>query len=34
LVFYIERPSYIDVLRVLNGSRDIPAALGDGLEDC
>jgi toxin ParE1/3/4 len=34
LVFYIERPSYIDVLRFLHVSRDIPAALVDGLEDC
>lgn len=33
LVFYIERPSYIDVLRVLHGSRDIPVALVEGLED-
>ena len=31
LIFYIERPSYIDVLRVLHGSRDIPAALMEGL---
>jgi toxin ParE1/3/4 len=27
LVFYIERPGYIDVLRVLHGARDIPTAL-------
>ena len=27
LVFYIERQFYVDVLRVLHGSRDIPAAL-------
>lgn len=33
LVFYIERPSYIDILRVLHGSRDIPAALVEGSED-
>jgi plasmid stabilization system protein ParE len=33
LVFYIERPGYIDVLRVLHGSRDIPVALVEGLED-
>ena len=33
LVFYIERPGYIDVLRVLHGSRDIPVALVDGSED-
>lgn len=25
LVFYIERPDYIDVWRVLHGKRDIPA---------
>lgn len=30
LVFYIERPSYIDVLRVLHGARDIPVALMEG----
>jgi toxin ParE1/3/4 len=30
LVFYIERLGYIDVLRVLHGARDIPAALKDG----
>jgi hypothetical protein len=28
LVFYIERPSYIDVLPILAGSRDIPVACG------
>jgi len=33
LVFYIERPSYIDVLRVLHGSRDIPAALMESFEN-
>ena len=27
LVFYIERPNYIDVLRVLHSSRDIPEVL-------
>jgi len=27
LVFYLRRPSYIDVVRVLHGARDIPAAL-------
>lgn len=27
LVFYIERSTYVDVLRVLHGARDIPAAL-------
>jgi len=32
-VFYIERPGYIDVLRVLHGSRDIPVALVKGTED-
>jgi toxin ParE1/3/4 len=26
LVFYVERADYIDVLRVLHGARDIPAA--------
>jgi toxin ParE1/3/4 len=26
-IFYIERPDHIDVLRVLHGARDIPAAL-------
>ena len=25
LVFYVERPDHIDVWRVLNGQRDIPA---------
>lgn len=25
LVFYIERPDYVDVWRVLHGERDIPA---------
>jgi toxin ParE1/3/4 len=29
LVFYLERPDYIDVLRILHGSRDIPAILVD-----
>jgi len=29
LIFYIERPDHIDVLRVLHGARDIPAALTD-----
>jgi len=33
VVFYIERPSYIDVLRVLHGSRDIPVALVEVPED-
>jgi len=32
-IFYIERPSYIDVLRVLHSSRDLPEALMEGLED-
>lgn len=27
LIFYIERPSYIDVLRVLHSARDLPEAL-------
>ena len=26
LVFYVERADYIDVLRVLHGARDMPAA--------
>jgi toxin ParE1/3/4 len=33
LVFYIERPNYIDVLRVLHGSRDIPVILVEGSKD-
>jgi len=33
LVFHIERPGYIDVLRVLHGSRNLPAALMEGLDD-
>jgi toxin ParE1/3/4 len=32
LVFYIERTSYIDILRVLHGSRDIPVTLMEGSE--
>jgi toxin ParE1/3/4 len=27
LIFYVEQPRFIDVLRVLHGARDIPAAL-------
>jgi len=27
LVFYLERPGYVDVLRVLHAARDIPTAL-------
>ena len=27
LVFYLRRPAYIDVIRVLHAARDIPAAL-------
>lgn len=27
LVFYVEQPDFIDVLRVLHAARDIPAAL-------
>jgi toxin ParE1/3/4 len=27
LVFYIERQTYLDILRILHSSRDIPAAL-------
>jgi len=29
LVFYVERPSHIDIWRVLHGQRDIPAWLHD-----
>lgn len=29
LVFYVERPDYIDVWRVLHGQRDIPAWMHD-----
>lgn len=27
LVFYLQRSAYVDVIRVLHGSRDLPAAL-------
>ena len=27
LVFYIDRPAYIDIIRVLHSARDLPAAL-------
>jgi len=27
LIFYVEHPAFIDVLRVLHAARDIPAAL-------
>jgi toxin ParE1/3/4 len=27
LIFYIEHPAYIDIVRVLHGSRDLPAVL-------
>jgi toxin ParE1/3/4 len=27
LVFYVEQPDFVDVLRVLHSARDIPAAL-------
>jgi toxin ParE1/3/4 len=30
LVFYLRRPSHLDVIRVLHGARDIPAALQRG----
>lgn len=30
LIFYIERPDVIDVLRVLHVARDVPAILGEG----
>lgn len=33
LVFYLEHPNYIDVLRVLHSSRDIPEALRDDPEN-
>lgn len=29
LVFYVELPGFVDVLRVLHAKRDIPAALGE-----
>ena len=29
LVFYLERETYVDVLRVLYGARDIPAILSE-----
>jgi toxin ParE1/3/4 len=31
LVFYVELPDFIDVLRVLHAKRDIPAALREDL---
>ena len=31
-IFYIERPSYIDILRVLHSARDIPEAIKEGLD--
>jgi toxin ParE1/3/4 len=33
LIFYIERPHYIDVLRILHSSRDLPDILLQGLEN-
>ena len=33
LLFYIERESEIDVLRVLHTSRDIPASLREDMEE-
>lgn len=30
LVFYLQRASYVDVIRVLHGARDIPPALQPG----
>lgn len=30
LVFYLQRPSYLDVIRVLHEARDIPAAFQRG----
>jgi toxin ParE1/3/4 len=29
LIFYLERDNYVDIVRVLHGSRDIPAILMD-----
>ena len=31
LIFYVEQPDFIDVLRVLHAARDIPAALQEDL---
>lgn len=31
LVFYVEQPDFVDVLRVLHAKRDIPAALAEDL---
>ena len=28
-IFYIERPAYVDVLRVLHAARDLPAELAN-----
>ena len=33
LVFYVERETEIDVWRVLHGARDIPAGIGEPVED-
>ena len=33
LVFYVERETEIDVWRVLHGARDIPAWIGEPVED-
>ena len=30
LVFYVDQPRFVDVIRVLHGSQDIPAALREG----
>lgn len=32
LIFYIERPGVIEVMRVLHGARDLQALLGEGKE--
>jgi toxin ParE1/3/4 len=32
LIFYIERPGDIEILRVLHGARDLEALLGEGEE--
>lgn len=34
LIFYVERPEHIDVLRVLHASRDIPSTLRQDADDC
>jgi plasmid stabilization system protein ParE len=29
LIFYLERPDHLDVVRVLHAARDVPAALSE-----